>query len=122
MVYSTISIKKFQISLSCMGSPCVFGCQPSANGPICTCPNGYRTVGQGHCLSTVNPTNGVFPNGNGYQTFGPGQQTLYHSGDLSVPPSKDKYLSTEGCFSCKVKEKIFFFLLILALTFFFLYL
>ncbi|KAK6631430.1 hypothetical protein RUM44_005957 [Polyplax serrata] len=92
-----------QVSLSCLGSPCVFGCiQDGSNGPLCSCPNGYRTIGQGHCLSTINPMNG-FPH-NGLQGYGVGQQPLYITGQLTDSSGKSdkKYLSTEGCFTCRV--------------------
>ena len=100
------SILTPQISLSCLGSPCLFGCvQDGANGPICSCPNGYRTVGQGHCLSTINQISGAYPQ-NGFNVYNSGQQPpLYVPEDYSSTNAKGKkYLSTEGCFSCRVSS------------------
>lgn len=76
-----------------MGSPCQFGCTPGGfDGQqfICNCPAGYHRIGQGHCLNTITP-----PAYGGYDIEGP----------LSSEGS-DRFLSTEGCFSCKVRQTI----------------
>ena len=48
---------------------------------------------QGHCISTITPVNNGF--GGGSYEYGPNGLDPYNE-------SKDKIISTEGCFSCKV--------------------
>lgn len=100
-----------KVTLSCMGSPCIFGCIPSgANGPTCGCPNGYRTVGQGHCLSTINEFNQLpqLPQMPQLPQLPSSDVKLgklpYTSlpEDLPYQPRYEKILSTEGCFTCRV--------------------
>lgn len=81
------------MSSNCIGSPCAFGCiSYGQDGFICGCPAGYHRIGQGHCLSTITP-----PAYGGYDIEDP---SLTSEGT-------DKYISTEGCFSCKVCFKKF---------------
>lgn len=49
---------------------------------------------QGHCISTITPTNGYGYGADNYE-YGPNGLDPYNQ-------SKDKIISTEGCFSCKV--------------------
>lgn len=98
-----------QVSPGCVGSPCAFGCTPSgSNGFLCGCPSGYQRIGQGHCLSTINPM------GQGYHGEDIGNvPTFVISPDpYHIPPADDKIISTEGCFSCKVKYNIYFIYII----------
>lgn len=76
------------MSGSCVGSPCQFGCSPHGqDGFVCGCPHGYHRIGQGHCLNTITP-----PAYGGYDIEDP----------LSSSENSDRFISTEGCFSCKV--------------------
>ncbi|XP_072384771.1 fibrillin-1-like [Diabrotica undecimpunctata] len=86
-----------QVSPSCSGAPCAFGCNSRGPGYTCGCPHGYQRIGQGHCLSTITPV---------YSGYG---QDI---GDVPVYPiedeysgSKDKLITTEGCFSCKINGR-----------------
>lgn len=84
-----------------MSSPCAFGCTPNGpNGFLCGCPTGYQRIGQGHCLSTINP----MAQGNYGEEIGNVPTFSINSDSYHVPPSDDKIISTEGCFSCKVKN------------------
>jgi len=101
-----------QVSSGCSNSPCAYGCSPIGNtGFSCGCPNGYQRIAQvtrhvahtprftdcfhlhekGHCISTITP---VSSGGESYE-YGPNGLDPYNQ-------SKDKIISTEGCFSCKV--------------------
>ncbi|XP_046415905.1 fibrillin-2-like isoform X1 [Neodiprion fabricii] len=96
-----------QVSAGCAGSPCSFGCVPNgANGFTCSCPTGYQRIGQGHCLSTINPLAPVGGVGVGGISYGEdiGNVPTYpiNPDPYHIPPSDDKIISTEGCFSCKV--------------------
>ncbi|XP_054288254.1 fibrillin-2-like [Macrosteles quadrilineatus] len=107
-----------QVASSCLGSPCAFGCSPgpSGNGFQCGCPSGYERIGQGHCLSTINPAGLGYGGGyggsygGGYGSYG-GAPNL-GSNIPTYPIDKDPYavphdrlISTEGCFSCKVNGR-----------------
>ena len=88
-----------KVSAGCMGSPCAFGCTPNGpNGFNCGCPTGYQRIGQGHCLSTINPMG----QGSYGDEIGNVPTFSINSDSYHVPPTEDKIISTEGCFSCKV--------------------
>ncbi|XP_029674893.1 fibrillin-2-like isoform X2 [Formica exsecta] len=88
-----------QVSVGCFGSPCAFGCTPNgASGFICGCPTGYQRIGQGHCLSTINPlSQGRYDEDIGNVPIFQINPDSYH-----IPSADDKTISTEGCFSCKI--------------------
>ena len=70
----------------CINSGCSFGCNPlGSRGYSCHCPEGYQSVGEGHCISTLNPS--------GF--------TSLHD-DWDYDEEEEKYISTEGCFSCQM--------------------
>lgn len=101
----------------CAGIPCFFGCTSVGNGGYsCGCPQGYHivgeycfkclikfcikipnvsiSVGQGHCLSTID---------GGYSTDDIGNVPIFPiDDDLQNRRNGQKIISTEGCFSCKV--------------------
>ena len=74
----------------CSGAPCAFGCSPGG-GPLgyrCSCPRGYQSIGDGHCVATVNPS-----------SF----HALARDWDLEdYEEGKDDFISAEGCFSCQM--------------------
>ncbi|XP_003250904.3 fibrillin-2 [Apis mellifera] len=91
-----------QVSAGCIGSPCAFGCTPNgANGFICGCPTGYQRIGQGHCLSTINPLS----QGHFGEDISSAPTFVINPDPYHIPPADDKTISTEGCFSCKVNGK-----------------
>ncbi|XP_043673250.1 fibrillin-2-like isoform X2 [Vespula pensylvanica] len=91
-----------QVSAGCLGSPCAFGCTPNgANGFICGCPTGYQRIGQGHCLSTINPLS----QSNYGEEIGNVPTYVINPDPYHIPPADDKTISTEGCFSCKINGK-----------------
>ena len=96
----------FKISLSCMGSPCIFGCiNTGSERPICGCPNGYRTIGQGHCLSTINQMNvGPLQKIEDIETKIPFTRLPKEQSPIFNEPPYEKFLSTEGCFTCRVSQ------------------
>ncbi|XP_073977329.1 fibrillin-2-like isoform X3 [Rhodnius prolixus] len=86
-----------QISPSCIGSLCSFGCLPSSHGGYtCGCPSGYQKLGQGHCLSTINPL--------GYDSMDTTIFRHFQAAETYRIPS-GKIISTEGCFSCKTNGR-----------------
>lgn len=91
-----------QIPASCIGSPCAFGCTPIGNSFTCGCPSGYQKIGQGHCLSTINPVGMNFLGGT--PSLG-GNIPTYPIDQDPYTPSHDRIISTEGCFSCKVNGR-----------------
>ncbi|KAG8223124.1 hypothetical protein J437_LFUL000545 [Ladona fulva] len=97
--FDTSHLVCVQVSAGCSGSPCAFGCSPLGNGGFtCGCPNGYHRIGQGHCLSTINPpVHGYGDDIGNVPTF-PIDSDPYQVSD-------DRLISTEGCFSCKVNGK-----------------
>ncbi len=57
-------------------------------GYSCECPRGYQSIGDGHCVATVNPS--VY-------------QALSRDWDFSdYEEGNDDFLSTEGCFACQM--------------------
>ena len=69
----------------CSHSPCSFGCNPlGSRGFSCDCPLGYQSVGDGHCVSTVNPS--------GFSS----------TWEFEDEEEEEEYVSTEGCFSCQM--------------------
>lgn len=91
-----------QVSAGCLGSPCAFGCTPNGpNGFICGCPTGYQRIGQGHCLSTINPLS----QSNYGDEIGNVPTYVINPDPYHIPPADDKTISTEGCFSCKINGK-----------------
>lgn len=77
----------------------MFGCSASGGGFSCGCPQGYTRVGQGHCLTTVNPPL------SGYDI---GDAPTFPIDEPFGGASKDKLISTEGCFSCQVSSNFKF--------------
>lgn len=73
----------------CGSAPCAFGCSPSGpQGYSCECPRGYQSIGDGHCVATVNPSS---------------YQALARDWDLEDgEEGTDDFISTEGCFSCQI--------------------
>ena len=74
----------------CSNSPCSFGCNSlSSQAFSCDCPQGYHSVGDGHCVSTVNPS---------------GFSSLSSTWDYEEEEEdeEEEYISTEGCFSCQM--------------------
>ena len=78
----------------CSNSPCSFGCHSSPSNSrgrqafSCDCPQGYHSVGDGHCVSTVNPS---------------GFSSLSSTWDYEEEEEEEEeYISTEGCFSCQI--------------------
>ena len=54
----------------------------------CECPRGYQSIGDGHCVATVNPS--VY-------------QALSRDWDFSdYEEGTDDFLSSEGCFACQM--------------------
>lgn len=83
-----------------MSAPCAFGCTSVGSaGYSCGCPQGYQRIGQGHCLSTVTPASVAYGEDIG-------NVPTYPIGSNFRSTSKDKLITTEGCFSCKVCVKI----------------
>jgi hypothetical protein len=57
-------------------------------GYSCECPRGYQSIGDGHCVATVNPS--VY-------------QALSRDWDFSdYEEGTDDFLSSEGCFACQL--------------------
>jgi hypothetical protein len=57
-------------------------------GYSCECPRGYQSIGDGHCVATVNPS--VY-------------QALSRDWDFSdYEEGNDDFLSSEGCFACQL--------------------
>ena len=72
----------------CSNSPCSFGCHSlSSRSYSCDCPPGYKSVGDGHCVSTVNPS---------------GFNSLHGDYDYDIEEDEEEFISTEGCFSCQM--------------------
>jgi len=73
----------------CSSAPCAFGCSPTGpSGYNCNCPRGYQSIGDGHCVATVNPSS---------------YQALSRNWDLDdYEEGTDDFISTEGCFSCQM--------------------
>ena len=73
----------------CSNSPCSFGCSPLGRQAFsCDCPQGYHSVGDGHCVSTVNPS---------------GFSSLSSTWDYEEEDEEEEeIISTEGCFSCQM--------------------
>lgn len=45
-----------QSSSGCSSAPCSFGCAPSGpRGFSCSCPRGYHSIGEGHCVASLSP-------------------------------------------------------------------
>ncbi|XP_069699509.1 fibrillin-2-like isoform X2 [Periplaneta americana] len=89
-----------QVSAGCAGSPCAFGCTSlGGNNFQCGCPTGYQRIGQGHCLSTINPV------AHSYTGEDIGNVPTYPIDSEHYQIPQDKLISTEGCFSCKVNGK-----------------
>jgi len=79
----------------CFSSPCAFGCSPVGNtGFSCGCPNGYQRIAQGHCISTITPVSSGYGGDLYGSEYGPNGLDPYNQ-------SKDKIISTEGCYACK---------------------
>lgn len=96
-LYGFLCILK--VSTACMGAPCAFGCNSvGSSGFSCGCPSGYQHIGQGHCISTIGPGSGG---------YGPdiGNVPVYPLTE-GQRPINDKLITTEGCFSCKVRIKV----------------
>nr|CAD7591987.1 unnamed protein product [Timema genevievae] len=93
------------ISSGCSGSPCAFGCSAlGGNGFSCGCPSGYQRIGQGHCLSTINPlANGFGATGGGEDIGNVPTYPIDTPDHYQVP--EDKLISTEGCFTCKINGR-----------------
>ncbi|XP_064619862.1 fibrillin-2-like isoform X2 [Lineus longissimus] len=83
---------------SCLQNQCNFGCagqgQGQGGGFGCGCPNGYQPVGQGHCVTTINPrvTGQIQPNTN----FDRNQQYPHVANQGSTGLTEG-----EGCYGCK---------------------
>ncbi|CAB3384639.1 Hypothetical predicted protein [Cloeon dipterum] len=93
-----------QMAAGCMNSPCAFGCQAtSGNHYTCSCPSGYYRIGQGHCMTTINPPSNGYPRS---PSFGPDIDLGVPTYPIDVPePYVDpnsRVISTEGCFSCNL--------------------
>lgn len=74
----------------CNNSPCAFGCNPvGPKGFSCECPRGYQTIGDGHCVATVNPSS--------FNRLGNSWDY-----DDQYEEGKDDFISTEGCFACQM--------------------
>lgn len=74
----------------CNNSPCSFGCNPVGNqGFSCDCPRGYQSIGDGHCVATVNPSS-FNSLGNSWD-----YEEEYEEGN-------EDFISTEGCFACQM--------------------
>ena len=72
----------------CSNSPCSFGCNSRGRQAFsCDCPQGYHSVGDGHCVSTVNPS---------------GFSSLSSTWDYEEEEEEEEIISTEGCFSCQI--------------------
>jgi len=73
----------------CSSAPCAFGCSPTGNqGYSCQCPRGYQSIGDGHCVATVNPSS---------------YQALARDWDFQdMDEGSDDFISTEGCFACQL--------------------
>lgn len=85
------------MSSGCIGARCAFGCTSMGGASYsCDCPQGYQRIGQGHCLSTISPSS---------STYAPdiGHVPTYPIGDSFKTYSEDKLITTEGCFSCRVR-------------------
>ncbi|XP_065222296.1 fibrillin-2-like [Planococcus citri] len=86
-----------QSTSGCLSSQCSFGCTPLGMTEfLCRCPSGYQRIGQGHCLSTINPPVGsnIIPDlGDNIPTY------------PINPAVNDKIISTEGCFSCRLNDR-----------------
>lgn len=61
---------------------------------------------QGHCLSTINPSH----QGRYDEDIGNVPTFQINPDPYHIPPADDKTISTEGCFSCKVRVHLFFIL------------
>ena len=73
----------------CDSAPCAFGCSPTGpQGYSCQCPRGYQSIGDGHCVATVNPSS--------YQALS--RDWNFEDYD----EGRDDFISTEGCFSCQI--------------------
>ena len=60
----------------------------SSRSYSCDCPPGYQSVGDGHCVSTVNPS---------------GFNSLHGDLDYDIEDEEEEeFISTEGCFSCQM--------------------
>ncbi|XP_066993764.2 fibrillin-2 [Anabrus simplex] len=97
--YDSALLVCVQVSAGCSGSPCAFGCTTVGGSFICGCPAGYQRIGQGHCLSTINPVS------HGYNGEDIGNVPTYPIEPDPYQIPQDKLISTEGCFSCKVNGK-----------------
>ena len=76
---------------SCSNSPCSFGCSPLGRQAFsCDCPQGYHSVGDGHCVSTVNPS--------GFSSL----SSTWDYDQEEEEEEEEEYISTEGCFSCQI--------------------
>lgn len=99
-LYIILSI--LQVSAGCSGAPCSFGCTSVGSaGYSCGCPQGYQRIGQGHCLSTVTPASVGYGDDIGNVPTYPINNNLKSVSD-------DKLITTEGCFSCRVRKIIQF--------------
>ena len=78
-----------QVAGGCEGAPCAFGCSPTGpQGYSCQCPRGYQSIGDGHCVATVNPSS---------------YQALSRDWNFQdYEEGRDDFISTEGCFSCQM--------------------
>ena len=79
-----------QTAGGCSNSPCAYGCNPiGSQGFSCDCPRGYQSIGDGHCVATVNPSS--------FNSLGSSwdYEEDYEEG-------KDDFVSTEGCFACQM--------------------
>lgn len=85
-----------QVSAGCTSAPCAFGCTTVGSaGFSCGCPQGYQRIGQGHCLSTITPVSASY-------VHDIGDSPVYPIDERYAAAAKDKLITTEGCFSCKV--------------------
>ncbi|XP_043193529.1 fibrillin-2-like isoform X1 [Amphibalanus amphitrite] len=87
-----------QMAPQCVSSSCSFGCQPGPGGAAsCSCPQGYHSFGQGHCLSTISAAMGAGWAGQ-HASFSSYQQ-------LSTATDTSNIISTEGCYSCQINGR-----------------